>query len=393
MGNQIKEEPSYVESPFFAIKDEMSKFFDEIGKKESKRIKIHIVTLFGESFYLDVEPSTSIKMIKNKIRNILGIPSNCQRLFFRCAELNNNDTLNNLDINDSDSFRLVKRINPKEEDEEEEEQEGEEQEQEQECKQFTEQEELENFEAEQEEEEEEEQIINHNEIDKINISIAYLNYWKMNLTVYTTNTIRDIKYIIQGKKGIDAGLQKLIFGGELLENKRTLKYYQIGNNKLISLALINKKDSLDKKGTELEKNNNINMEKKRKINENDKIHINVETISGKKIDLDITEDYEIKQIKNIIQEKEGINVEQQMIFFEGFELDDRKSLKYYKIHDEFILYLLLKRNKDNKENNKIQMLIKSMDGRKLNLEVDSRTIIKEIKYKIQDKEGIPFSKQ
>ena len=178
-----------------------------------------------------------------------------------------------------------------------------------------------------------------------------------------------------------------------MENKRTLKYYQIGNNNLIILVLINKKDSLNKKGTELEKNNNINMEKKRKINENDKIHINVETISGKKIDLDITEDYEIKQIKNIIQEKEGIDVEQQMIFFEGFELDDRKSLKYYKIHDEFILYLLLKRNKDNKENNKIQMLIKSMDGRKLNLEVDSKTIIKEIKYKIQDKEGIPFSKQ
>ncbi len=185
-------------NPFFAIKDEMSEFFDEFGKKESKRMKIHIVTLFGKSFYLDVEPSTSIKMIKNKIRNILGIPSNCQRLFFRCAELNNNDTLNNLDINDTDSFRLVKRINPKEEDEdeEEEEQEGEEQEQEQECKQFTEQEELENFEEEQEEEEEEQQIINHNEIDKINISIAYLNYWKMNLTVYTTNTIRDIKYII-----------------------------------------------------------------------------------------------------------------------------------------------------------------------------------------------------
>lgn len=160
------------------------------------------------------------------------------------------------------------------------------------------------------------------------------------MNVYPTNTIKEIKDIIQEKKGIDTELQKLIFEGEILENKRTLKYYKIGNNKNIYLVLRIKEDHPNKQSKELEIDKNTNIEQKIKNYENDKINIIVETISGKKIYLDVTEDYEIKQIKNIIQEKEGINVEQQKIILDGFELDDKKTLKYYKIHNEFTLHLL-----------------------------------------------------
>ena len=75
--------------------------------------------------------------------------------------------------------------------------------------------------------------------------------------------------------------------------------------------------------------------------ENSKIFI--KTIQGKAIFIYYLNDDTIQNIKNKIKIKEDIPTELQLLFFNGKQLEDNRTLKDYNIHNKSTLHLVLKK--------------------------------------------------
>lgn len=71
------------------------------------------------------------------------------------------------------------------------------------------------------------------------------------------------------------------------------------------------------------------------------MHIYIKTLLSKKIILSVESSNTIKNIKEKIQEKEGILVNQQRLIYAGQQLDDDKMLMDYNIQAGIIIHLIL----------------------------------------------------
>ncbi|KAI8322830.1 polyubiquitin [Martensiomyces pterosporus] len=71
------------------------------------------------------------------------------------------------------------------------------------------------------------------------------------------------------------------------------------------------------------------------------MNIKIKTLTGKEIELDIEKDATILQIKERLEEKEGIPPQQQRLIFGGKQMDDTKTVDFYKIEGGSVLHLVL----------------------------------------------------
>nr|GEV26094.1 polyubiquitin [Tanacetum cinerariifolium] len=113
----------------------------------------------------------------------------------------------------------------------------------------------------------------------------------------------------------------------------------------------------------------------------------VKTRTGNTIALDVKCLDTIGNVKAMIQNKEGISPDEQMVIFNNMVLQDIATLADLHIKNKSILTLI------PKSKGLMQIFVQTFTGEKLSLEVKTSESIGNVKAKIQKKKGIPHDQQ
>ena len=262
------------------------------------------------------------------------------------------------------------------------------------------------------------------------------------LEVNSTDTIGEVKTMIQERGGLKVEVQQLTFLGESLEDSRALDSYNIPSNCLLeetntfvavgiyrSSSSRNFSNQNPDKIVLLEINLNTDFQTivenlKAMTQERERIPMHdqqiffpeddmmfgvseiksgtrvnlvvlvepmtifVKTLTAKTIILNVDPFNTVFQVKCLIHESEGYPPDQQRLILAGRQLEeDSRKLSDYDVQHMSTLYLVLKLPSG------MQIFVETSNGRTITLEVEASDTIENVKAKIQDKEGIPPHEQ
>jgi hypothetical protein len=187
--------------------------------------------------------------------------------------------------------------------------------------------------------------IEHGSILFLQPTQIHVSHWDdgdVTLIVRLSDSIISIKERIQQEKNLVLHEQRLLFNGELLEdNEKLLRDCGIRNDARLTL---------------------------------EPIKINVQTIDGESLSLQVTFENTIEEIRNRIKEEADISVpEYQRILFDGKDLEDEITLAESNVKHGDTLII-----------DPFEIVIKYMDGKEVTLVVTPDTTIGNVKSQILD---------
>ena len=125
--------------------------------------------------------------------------------------------------------------------------------------------------------------------------------------------------------------------------------------------------------------------------------------TGKIIKLKYDENCFIEDIKKMIEKIYSVNVKNQILMYNEIELSNTRMISYYKIEPESVLRLGFNLDDDNVKNGNqngasdkeelIKILVKTLAGRTVMLEMRSNATVEELKQKIFESQNVKVEQQ
>lgn len=191
------------------------------------------------------------------------------------------------------------------------------------------------------------------QIDRLEVTILREGTRLVTVEVNATDSILELKREIQGKTGVPLKKQSLSFAGMELENERTIFAYNIRNKSSINLVV--------------------------KI----KVYFVNRLTPQERMTLVLKPNDTIGSVKDKIRAKTKISSYQQVLKFNGKELDDGHNLKYYNIKSNSQLFLY----------ETVEISVEMLNGTGVRLKLFKSNTIENVKVRLNLGEDIPWDMQ